>query len=107
MCGASALGLGLVLHQLRVTLRQREQAYAELKTTLTRLEDSTKEIRHLMSQLQVVCAWTQRIRIEGKWMNLDEFLGQHLKIPLSHGISPEAMTKFIAEIEPPTQADSK
>jgi hypothetical protein len=41
--------------------------------------------------LQVVCAWTQRIQVEGKWVTLDEFLTSKLNVRISHGISPEAL----------------
>ncbi len=50
-------------------------------------------------KLQVVCAWTKRIRVEGKWMTFDEFLKNYLHFNLSHGISPEAMERLAKEIE--------
>ncbi len=99
MCTASTLGIGILLNYLRRTLREREEANAALQAALTKLEASTKEARALTDQLQVVCAWTQRIRIDGKWMNLDEFLSNHLKLKLTHGMSPEAMAKMLAELE--------
>jgi hypothetical protein len=49
----------------------------------------------LQGQLQVVCAWSKRIRVEGKWVPLDEFLITHLHIPVSHGISQEAFDEII------------
>jgi hypothetical protein len=75
----------------------------ELEKALAGLKTSTEEIRNLQSQLQVMCAWTHRIRREGKWVTFDEFLTNKLSIKLSHGISPdafEAIQKEVAKSEP-------
>lgn len=53
-----------------------------------------RRLGDLQSQLQVVCAWTHRIRIEGKWLTLDEFLQEKLNVKVSHGISQEALAEM-------------
>jgi K+-sensing histidine kinase KdpD len=95
---ASFLVLGLVLQRLRRNLKEQQRAREELEQALAELRQSTAEAQNLQKQLQVVCAWTHRIRIEGKWMTFEEFLRNHLHVQLSHGISPEAMEKFAREI---------
>lgn len=57
-------------------------------------ESILKEIEDLKNQTPVVCAWTDRIRIEDKWMNLTEFLSKRLHLQVSHGVSPEGMKMF-------------
>lgn len=57
-------------------------------------ESILKEIEELKNQTPVVCAWTDRIRIEDKWMNLTEFLSKRLHLQVSHGVSPEGMKMF-------------
>ncbi len=99
MCSASTLVLGFALYQLRLTLREREAVNHALQSALQKLESSTREARELTTNLQIVCAWTQRIQIEGKWMNLDEFLAHHLHLKVSHGMSPEAFAKLRAEMK--------
>ena len=91
--------VGLVLQQLRRSLDEQTRARREIAKTLDDLNRSADEIRKLQGQLQVVCAWTKRIRIEGKWVALDEFLANQLHIPVSHGISPEAMREAMDKLK--------
>ena len=79
--------VGLVLNGLRRSLRELAQALEEAKR-------SSAEVRKLQSQLQVVCAWTKRIRVDGKWLSLEEFLASKLNVHVSHGISPEAFEEI-------------
>ena len=96
---SSLLILGLVVKSLRDTLAKQVLARQELGKTLADLRQSTEEVQKLQSQLQVVCAWTKRIRFDGKWVTFEEFLQDHLHLKLSHGMSPEAMDQFTKEIE--------
>jgi hypothetical protein len=91
--------LGVVVQSLRCNLKEQARARRELEMALADLRQSAAEIEKLHGQLQVICAWSQRIRIEGKWMTLEEFLKNHLQIKISHGISPEAMDKMVKELE--------
>jgi len=91
--------LGLLVKGLRDNIRKQALARRELEKTLADLRQSAEEIQKLQSQLQVVCAWTKRIRVEGKWMTFEEFLKNHLHFKLSHSISPEAVDQFAREIE--------
>ncbi len=91
--------LGWVLSRLRHSLQQARTAREELARALEDLRRSTEEFRELQNEFQVVCAWTQRIRIGGKWMPLDEFLRERLHVTVSHGISPEALEEIRNELE--------
>jgi len=71
----------------------------ELVKALEDLSRSTEEIRKLQNQLQVVCAWTKRIRVDDQWVDMDKFLAENLQIPISHGISPEALEEFKRTID--------
>jgi K+-sensing histidine kinase KdpD len=102
---SSFLVLGLVVQSLRHNLKEQARARQELEKVLADLRQSSEEVQKLQDQLQVVCAWTKRIRVEGKWMTMEEFLKDHLHFKLSHGISPEAMEKFIKEIEETNKPD--
>ena len=98
--------IGLVMHHLKQSRDKEQKSRRELEKTLAELQDSTREIRNLQSQLQVVCAWTQRLRLEGKWVNLDEFLTNKLNLRISHGISPEALAEIKREISKGTSPES-
>lgn len=52
------------------------------------------EIRKMQNRSPVVCAWTDRINIDGKWMKLTEFLSERLHLTVTHGVSPEGVQRF-------------
>ena len=84
--------VGLILNRLRTSLNEQRRAHEELSR-------STEEIRKLQSQLQVICSWTKRIEVDGKWVPIDEFLAKQLHLKLTHGISPEASRRFREQAE--------
>jgi hypothetical protein len=98
--------IGLALHHLKQSRDKAQKSRRELEKALADLQDSTREIRKLQSELQVVCAWTQRLRLEGKWVTLDEFLTSKLNVRISHGISPEALAEIKRELGKDTPPDS-
>jgi CheY-like chemotaxis protein len=54
-------------------------------------------IRKMQSRSPVVCAWTDRINIDGKWMKLTEFLSERLNLTVTHGVSPEAANQLLKQ----------
>lgn len=86
--------LGIVMHRWQRSLREQRRAAEGLAVALHELRKSTEEIRKLQGQLQVVCAWTKRIKIDERWIPLDEYLTDKLHVPISHGISPEAFEEL-------------
>jgi K+-sensing histidine kinase KdpD len=94
VCFLALAGFGLVLQRLRHSLNEQLKARRELAKSIEELTRSTEEVRKLQGQLQIVCAWTHRINVEGKWVALEEFLSNKLHIPISHGISPQAVEEI-------------
>ncbi len=99
ICLAAFAIIGLVLQRLRRALAEQERARQKLAGALADLSRSTEEISKLQTELQVVCAWTKRIRIDGQWMAFDKFLAEKLHLSVSHGISPEALEAAIRELD--------
>ncbi|MGA8659958.1 MAG: CHASE3 domain-containing protein [Chthoniobacterales bacterium] len=73
-----------------------------------------RRIQRLQSII-TICAWTQRVNYNGKWMQMDEFLWKRFRVRVSHGISEEAfdgvmgivgkgLTVSDAPNEPPTSS---
>lgn len=91
--------IGLFLQRLRHSLSEQVRISRDLEKTLNELNRSTEEARKLQSQLQVVCAWTKRINIEGRWVALDEFLTNQLNAKITYGVSPEAMQAVLDSAE--------
>jgi len=105
-CFVLCLITGLVLSRLKQTLRDRKKMNDELREALEKLEASTHEIRKLQEGLQVVCAWTKRLKVGDVWMTPDEFLSTQLHLKLSHGISPEAFEEFMKTLSVEMQDSS-
>ncbi|MGH7869645.1 MAG: hypothetical protein ACREP9_18955 [Candidatus Dormibacteraceae bacterium] len=91
--------IGLLLQRLRHSLTEQLRVRYDLEKTLEDLNRSTAEAQKLQSQLQVVCAWTKRINIEGRWVALDEFLTHQLNTKITYGVSPEAMQEVLHTVE--------
>ena len=52
-----------------------------------------------LQEFVTVCAWTGRVRFEGEWVRLDEYLKQQFNISVSHSLSKETADKMRIEIE--------
>jgi hypothetical protein len=87
--------IGLLLQRLRQSLSEQLKVRRELETALEEIKRSTLETRKLQTHLQVVCAWTKRVNIEGKWIALDEFLTDKLNAKVTYGVSPDAMREVL------------
>ena len=55
-------------------------------------------LEHLR-QIVTVCAWTGRVQFGGEWISLEDYLQQRFGVSVSHGLSNEAATKMIQEIQ--------
>ena len=91
--------IGLLLQRLRQSLHEQTKVRQELERAIEELKRSTEEARRLQGQLQVVCAWTKRINLEGRWVALDEFLTNTLNTKITYGVSPEAMEEVLQNAE--------
>lgn len=87
---------GWLLCRLRFILSEKQTANEKLRMALEKLEASTSEIRRLQGGLQIVCAWTNRIKVGEQWLSPEEFLRTQLHLELTHGISPEAFREQAA-----------
>jgi methyl-accepting chemotaxis protein len=54
-------------------------------------------IRKLQSII-TICAWTQRVNFNGKWMRMEEFLWNRFHVKVSHGISEEAFEGVVGMV---------
>ena len=95
ICFLAFAAIGLLLQGLRSSLSEQVKARKDLEKALDELNRSTSELRKLQGQLQVVCAWTKRVNVGGKWIGLDEFLTNKLDAKVSYGVSPEAMQEVL------------
>ncbi len=99
ICFIAFATIGLLLQSLRQSLQEQVRVRRQLERTLDDLTRSTGEARKLQQQLHVVCAWTKRIKVEGKWIAMDEFLRDKLDAKVTYGVSPEAMEEVLQSTE--------
>jgi K+-sensing histidine kinase KdpD len=99
--------IGLLLQRLRHSLSEQWIVRRQLEKALGDLTHATEETVKLQQQLHVVCAWTKRINIEGKWLPLDEFLTDKLNAKVSYGVSPEAMQEVLQSAENAQACEAK
>jgi len=64
------------------------------KTSEQQLAKAVAEIKRLQEGLLKVCTWTKRIRIDERWISLDEFLTEHLHLKLMPGTSVQGGRMF-------------
>jgi PAS domain S-box-containing protein len=64
------------------------------KESERRLGEAAAAIERLQKDLIKVCAWTKRIEVDGRWISVDDFLRDHLRLQLTHGISIEGARLF-------------
>ncbi len=91
--------IGLLVQGLRHSLADQLRVRRELEQALEDTKRASEEVRRLQSQMQVVCAWTKRINVEGRWVALDEFLTDKLNAKVTYGVSPEAMQEVLHSVE--------
>ncbi|HVW84195.1 MAG TPA: PAS domain-containing protein [Bryobacteraceae bacterium] len=41
-----------------------------------------------------ICAWTKRVRVDGKWIAIEEYLQERHGLSVSHGICPDAFAAW-------------
>ncbi len=99
ICFLAFAVIGLLLQRLRQSLLEQLKARHQLETALEEIRRSTEAVRRLQGQLQVVCAWTKRLNVEGRWIALDEFLTNELNTKITYGVSPEAMQEVLHTVE--------
>jgi hypothetical protein len=47
-----------------------------------------------------ICAWTKKVKLDDKWISIEEFLQNHLGYSVTHGISDEAKSLFKKAMQP-------
>ncbi len=47
----------------------------------------------------IVCAWTHRVKQNGRWLTLEEFLSEHLGYRVSHGLSDASLVDMRNEAD--------
>ena len=95
-----ALGAVCVIASLRKSQAEQALLNEKLTATVSNLEASLATIQQMQSEMHYICAWTHRVKSEGKWIPFEEFLSRNLHLNLSHGISEEGAALIEADLGP-------
>ena len=79
---------GLVMDQMELRLSARKTIAA-----LSRLVQGAERAIEL-ERLVTVCAWSKKIKVNGRWVTFEEFLVDNLGVRITHGIDPESAGKL-------------
>lgn len=83
--------------ELRLSLRKREEAEIELKSTVERLSSALHEVKQL-SGLLPICANCKKIRdSKGGWQPLESYISAKSEATFTHGICPECSQELYPE----------
>jgi len=95
-------GVALSYSNRRDAEQDLERTLQEVKSIFSDLGASHAEIAKLREGLVTFCAWTKQIFYDDRWMSVDEFLANHLRLNLTHGISDEALKVMVANLRQET-----
>ncbi len=71
-------------------LAESERMLKEQQHLLEELEKARHEIRGLKKMI-TMCAWTGKVKMDGRWVRIEEFLQKKYGVEVTHGISEEAV----------------
>lgn len=85
------------ISQIRYFVENEIRLREKIEFSFKELQNKSEHIEELQKQMQTVCAWTHRIKDQGKWISFEEYLAKHFKMQFSHGISEEAVKQILIE----------
>ncbi len=44
-----------------------------------------------------MCAWTKKVKVQGEWIPVEDYLRKHLGLTISHGMTEESARHFLAD----------
>ena len=89
----TSLFLAAAMGEERRFEAQQGKLIAELKAAIA-------QVRRL-EEFVTFCAWTGRVRWKGDWVSVEVFLREKYNLTVTHGVSDEAMKRFLDEIRLP------
>ncbi len=75
---------------IAVEVTERVRMADELRRRNAELRAALEQVRRLEDFI-TMCAWTRQVKMDGRWVTVEEFLRERLGVTVSHGISDEAL----------------
>lgn len=48
-----------------------------------------------MSKLLTMCSWTKKVKVQGQWIPIEDYLAKHLGVTITHGMTEESARQFL------------
>lgn len=88
------LGIWAALHLCLEAITAYENRVHEQ----VRQAQALSEAGALAGHVVLLCAWTKRVKEDGEWVPMEEFLKRHLHVRISHGVSDEVRDQLVRMI---------
>jgi hypothetical protein len=50
-----------------------------------------------VSKLLTMCAWTKKVKVQGEWIPVEDYLTKHVGLTISHGMTEDSAREFLAD----------
>jgi hypothetical protein len=101
-CSAGLLAIWAALHLSLEAIAAYEARLQEA----TRHAQAIAHARESTEQFVMLCAWTKRVKEDGKWVPLEDFLERHFQVRISHGMSDEVHQDIVHKATHPGPVDT-
>lgn len=91
----------IVFCSLSVLVASLEQ---HRRYVITRLEETNKKLRSALEEIKTlrgilpICAYCKKIRTEGSWVEVENYVRKHSEAEFSHGICPNCVSEHYADL---------
>ena len=87
---ALALGLNMMVDDIRTTHEKLEASNKDLRESLAKV--------NTLSGLLPICAWCKKLRDDkGYWKSVEAYISAHTGAEFTHGMCPECQNKYFTE----------
>lgn len=89
-----------LLRQLGAMVMDHLELRRSTRLSIESLSQMVINLRHdeQFERLVTVCAWTNKLKLDGEWYSFEDFLSQKLGMKISHGLHPEALEQIVSEV---------
>lgn len=96
-----------LLRQLGAMVMDHLELRRATRMSIESLSQMVISLRHdeEFERLVTVCAWTNKLKLDGEWFSFEEFLSKKLGMKISHGLHPEALEKIVSEAFSDVESD--
>jgi hypothetical protein len=101
-CGAGLLAIWAAMHLCLESISAYE---ARIREELRRAQ-ALAQASELDGNVVMLCAWTKRIKEDGRWVPLEDYLTRHLHVRISHGVSDYVRERLVRKLSRRPQQDN-